>query len=254
VRYILDTNIWVELARRRLSCNALRGKPGVQIALAPLAIIELVTGLIRGGETRFADNKAMIACMAQGQPEILELPRIFVNRLIWNLPPSGSSGVRPEHYMLLMNLVLQSNSLADFLAKAEASESLWKRMTHLHSIHESVLDKELASLRTLSERAHVKSLPVHMTWLYRSGGMLPDPDWFTAKFSAAIEFLISSIVQVRNGANPQKNNRGVYVDSQFFWYLGDPDLTIVSEEDFSPEIKVSPQTARIISLNAFLRL
>jgi len=177
MRYILDTNIWVELAGKRLTCNDVRNA-GVQIALAPLVIIELVNGVIRGGEARFADNKAMIACMAQGQPEILELPKIFVNKLIWNLPfgracplgfPSGPNDV---------------------------ALSAW--------------------------------------------GLRPDPDWFSAKFSAGIEFLIASIVQVRNGANPQKNNRGLYVDSQFFWYLGDPELTIVTMENFSSEINASP--------------
>jgi hypothetical protein len=253
VRYILDTNIWVELARKRLICNDLQGKHGVQIALAPLAIVELVMGVIRGGEARFADNRTMIACMAQDQSEILELPLIFVNKLIWNLP-IGNSDVRPEHYMLLMNLILQSSSLAQFLAKAESPGSVWKRMTNLYSIHESVLNKELASLELLAKQPHLKSLPARMTWLYKLGGLRPDPDWFSAKFSAAIEFMVSSIAQVKNGANPTKNNRGVYVDSQFFWYLGDPDLTIVSKEDFSSEIKASPQASRIISLDAFLQL
>ena len=168
MRYILDTNIWVELAGKRLTCNDVRNA-GVQIALAPLVIIELVNGVIRGGEARFADNKAMIACMAQGQPEILELPKIFVNKLIWNLP-FGSADVRPEHYMLLINLLLQSTSLGRFLANAESPESLWKKMTDLHTIHESVLDKELTSLKTLAERAHLDSLPARMTWLYRLGG------------------------------------------------------------------------------------
>jgi len=253
VRYILDTNIWADLSRKRLSCDDLRGKPGIHVALAPLAIIELVGGIVRGGEFRFAGNKAMVECMAQGQPEVLELPRIFINKLIWNLP-SGISEVRPEHYILLMNLIVQSSTLAKFLAKAEASGSAWKRMTDLYSIHESVLNKELGSLRILAEQASLKSIPVHITRLYQLGGLRPDPEFLASKFSAAIEFLVSSIAQVRNGAKPLKNNRGLYVDSQFFWYLGDPDLTIVSKENFSSEIKASPQVARIISLDAYLQL
>ncbi len=253
MRYIFDTNIWANVSRKRLSCDDLRGKAGVQIALAPLAIVELVRGVVRGGEFRFAANRAMVECMARDQPEILELPKIFVHKLIWNLS-SSISGVRPEHYTLLMDLIVQSSSLAKFLAKAEAPGSVWKKMTDLYSIHESVLDKELGSLKKLAEQASLKSIPVHITRFYQLGGLRPDPEFLVFKFSAAVEFLVNSIAQVRNGANPLKNNRGLYVDSQFFWYLGDPDLTIVTKEDFSSDIKVSPQASRIISLDAFLQL
>jgi hypothetical protein len=92
-----------------------------------------------------------------------------------------------------------------------------------------------------------------MARLYRLGGLLPDPELFARTFSAAIEFLKYSVLQVRRGANPKKNNRGLYIDSQLFWYLGDPNAVVVTNEDFSQEIRSSPQKNRIISLDAFLR-
>jgi hypothetical protein len=141
-----------------------------------------------------------------------------------------------------------------FLKKAEASGSVWKRITDLDSIHEGVLDKELASLSTLAERASVKTLYVHMARTNQLGGLVPDPDAFEAKFSAAVEFLKSSVLLVRLGANVQKNNRGLYVDNQLFFYLADPKAVVVSNEDFSQEIRKSPQRNRIIDYEQFRQL
>jgi len=46
--YILDTNIWVDVGQGLLSCSKLK-KPGVEVALAPLMVIELVWGVVKGG-------------------------------------------------------------------------------------------------------------------------------------------------------------------------------------------------------------
>ncbi len=46
----------------------------------------------------------------------------------------------------------------------------------------------------------------------------------------------------------------MYVDNQLFWYLADPEAVIVTDEDFSNEIKRSPQKNRIISYENFRSL
>jgi hypothetical protein len=43
----------------------------------------------------------------------------------------------------------------------------------------------------------------------------------------------------------------MYVDNQLFFYLADPEAVIVTNEDFSNEIRKSPQKTRIISYEAF---
>src|SRR5574337_1170524 len=93
--------------------------------------------------------------------DILELPRIFMNAVLWNLH-EGIGNVRPEHYTILMDLLVRSSSLADFLKRTEEPESIWKRLRELDSIHENVLDKELRSLKTLAESASVKALSTNM--------------------------------------------------------------------------------------------
>ena len=69
-----------------------------------------------------------------------------------------------------------------------------------------------------------------------------------------MEFLKSSVLQVSRGANVQKNNRGLYVDNQLFFYLADPEAVVVSNEDFSQEIRKSPQRNRIIDYEQFRQL
>jgi hypothetical protein len=251
--YIFDTNIWIDLSRGTLSCEELVGRAGLPIALAPFIINEFMKGLVTGGEGPFERNREAVKCMASTRPEILELPKSFIFRILWNVR-EGVATVRPQHYRTLIDLLVPSRSLEEFLRKTDKSESEWKRLRDLRSIHDEVLNKELGSLTPLAERASLKSLTRHMVRGYELGGLLPDPDFFETTFSAAVEFLKTSIVQVRNGAKPRKNNPGMYVDSQLFWYLADPRAVVVTREDFSTEIRVSPQKARIISYEQFRTL
>ena len=249
--YIIDSNIWIDAGQGKLGCNDLIGKPGIKVALAPLVIIELVRGVVKGGESRFLRNRLMIECMANS--EILELPKPFVFGILWKVY-GGVSDVRPNHYKTLLDLLIGSKSLTEFLKKTEQPDSVWKRMSEMDSIHHGVLEKELRSLSTLADRASIKALHVHMAHMYRVGDLIPDPDSFEITFSAGVEFLRSSIIQVRNGANFLKNNRGMYVDNQLFFYLADPEAVVVSNEDFSQEIRKSPQKNRIISYEQFRHL
>jgi hypothetical protein len=162
--------------------------------------------------------------------------------------------VRPEHYRTLLDLVVSSNSHKDFLKKSEATGSVWKKMTELDSIHKGVLDKELGSVSVLAGRASAKALHMYMPRFYKLGGLQPDPDKFEETFSAAMEFLRSSIIQVRNDANLRKNNPGMYLDNQLFFNLADTEAVVVTNEDFSNEIRTSPQKNRIISHETFRRL
>jgi hypothetical protein len=251
VHYILDSNIWIDVAQGKLDCADVVGKSTRNVVIAPFMLTELVRGIVKGGERHFSRNKSMIACMAHC--EILELPKVFISQILWNVL-GGVSKVRPHHYKTLLGLLIGSRTFVDFLRRTEEPDSVWKKMGDLDSIHEGVLDKELRSLGTLADRASVKSLHVHMARTNKLGGLLPDPDTFEMKFSAAVEFLKASVMQVRRGANVLKNNRGLYVDNQLFFYLADPEAVIVSNEDFSQEIRDSPQKDRIINYGTFRRL
>lgn len=171
--YIVDSNIWIDVAQGNLACNDVIGKTGVRVVLAPLMIIELVRGILKGGKSHFQENRLMIKCMATC--DILELPRVFMFQILWNVP-GGVSGVRPQQYRTLLDLVIASQSLADFVIKTEAPGSVWKRMVGLDSIHEDVLDKELSALGTIADRGSVQTLNVNMARMYKLNAMLPDPD------------------------------------------------------------------------------
>jgi len=249
--YILDSNIWIDLSQGKIACSDITGRTTVKVALAPFTLTELMRGIVKGGETYFQRNRSMVKCMASC--DILELPKVFIYKTLWNVA-GGVSKVQPGHYKTLLEMVTSSGSHKQFLRLAEAPRSVWKRMSELDSIHEGVLDKELRSLVKLAKGASVKTLHVNMARTNSLSGIIPEPDSFQEKFSAAIEFLRSCVIQVRRGANALKNNRGLYVDNQLFFYLAAPDAVIVSNEDFSGEIKVSPQKNRIIKFSDFLLL
>ena len=81
--YIIDSNIWIDVSQGKLACKDVTGKPNVKVVLAPLMIIELVRGIIKGGESYFPRNRSMIQCMANA--EILELPKVFISQILWNV-------------------------------------------------------------------------------------------------------------------------------------------------------------------------
>ena len=101
--------------------------------------------------------------------------------------------------------------------------------------------------------ASLKSLSVGMSKLYPIGGLSPDPDRIEHEFSAALEYLRASVTKLRQGANLAKNDRGLYVDFQTFFYLADPHAVIISNEGFG-EIVKSPQKTRIITVDEFMKL
>lgn len=185
--------------------------------------------------------------------DILELTKPFVYQTLWSLRDAGNSGVRPATYRSLLEMMNGASSFQDFINKTEAPGSAWKRASDWHSIHEGNLDKELGALQKLADSASLKSLSVGMSKLYRIGGLLPDPNRIEQEFSAALEYLRASVIKLRHGANLAKNDRGLYIDFQTFFYLADPQAVIVSNEGFG-EIVKSPQKARIITLNDFMKL
>jgi hypothetical protein len=119
-----------------------------------------------------------------------------------------------------------------------------------------VVSLSFALLLLLSFDSAVNHFLLPAEWLFvsRGSGLLPDPAVVEVIFSAAIEFLVSSSIKIRQGPNPLKNDRGLYVDSQLFYYLADPDAVVVSNEDFFDDIKLSPQKSRIISYEQFRQL
>jgi hypothetical protein len=249
-RYIFDTNIWIDVSQGQIDGQALRARAGTGLVLAPFTITELVRGTINGSEEQFERDQQMFKCMFDGTPEILMLTAIFARKILWNLD-WGDSWVRPKHYQELLEMLINSKTLADLKRNAEAPRSSWKSLTKARSIHNAVLDRELNDLVPLAKQASIKALSYTVSRAYKCGGMIADPEVIEQRFSAAMEFLRASVLKVRRGAKPWKNDRGSYVDFQFFWYLADPRIVFVTKEDFSDDIKASPQRTRIISYDAF---
>jgi hypothetical protein len=250
MRYIIDSNIWVDLDQGKISCGDLTATPGVVVA--PFMIIELVRATVKGGEKHFAAKKAMFECMSKFP--ILELTKIFMFKKLWNIDGASVSGVRPHTYTLLLKMLLESGSLREFLGRTEQPGSVWQRIAELDSIHEGVLDKELRALDKLADGASLRTLHVHMARLYALGGLIPDPDTIEHTFSAALEFLRSAASKIRRGANLFKNDRGLYIDHQLLFYLADADVRLVTNENFQAEIGQSPQRHRIMTFDAFSHL
>jgi predicted nucleic acid-binding protein len=255
MKYILDTNVWVDVCRGRLSCNRLRHareRGETEYVWAPPVLVELFVGIASSGERNYNENKAMFLAAEAFQMQILELPIPFMWKLLWNISDAGASRVSPGHYRNLVEMLIASRNFTEFLRETTNPSSVWKQMVVAHRVHSSILDYELSALHVLASRGPKANLALAVARLFRLDGLMPDPLLMESKCSAALEFLRSALHKVRNGANPQKNDRGVYGDFQMFWYLADSNVSFVSGEDFSQEIEASTQRDRVIHLASLL--
>jgi hypothetical protein len=245
--YIIDTNIWIDQRDGILSCDDLH-RTRARVVVAPFMIMELMRATVKGGEQYFSQNRHMFECISKF--EILELTKGFLFKILWNVGYEAFD-VRPTHYRWLIGSLVESDSLSDFLKKTERPGSSWKETANWDSIHERIVDKELRTLGKMAKGDNLKTFHTRLARAYGLGGLFPDPSAVQLALSAAIEFVTSSAIKIRNGANLLKNDRGLYIDSQLFYYLADPEAVVVSNERFSEEIRVSPQKTRIISYEQF---
>lgn len=247
--YIPDTNILIGYGRdvsvrQRLEQAVAKGTAFI---IAPAVIIELVRGIIaNGGKTFTSDQEVFRWIQANGFP-LLELTLPFAARILKSRP-TRTSGVLPGHYVRLIAMVSGSANFDEFIAQTEAPNSVWRLLGNLHVIHERQLDKEIGALVPLA--AAGQDPATSFSKMFGMPGCRPNPLVVRKVFSAAFEFLESWLVKVKSGAKPRKNDPGMYVDFQLFFYLADLEHAFLTQEDFSAEIRKSPQKNRIVRIDS----
>jgi hypothetical protein len=148
-----------------------------------------------------------------------------------------------------LGLIGNSVTFDEFLQRKDAPHSAWTDIDKAVEIHDQVLDKEFDALKKLAALP-AGSFDVAAKFCEKFGSPRPDPKVFRETFSAALEYADTTIARIRTGANPRKNDPGRYGDFQLFFYLADPNIHLLTSEDFSSDIKVSPQRTRIIGLDS----
>lgn len=250
-KYLPDTNVLVEVGKNQDYFGRLQNllaKVRSRIVLAPVVLIELVIGLVNGSEEHFERNKTVFRRIQSLSPEILQLPNAFAQQLLWGRD-SGNHPVRPSHYWDLISAINSSKTKAEFFRKANSPSVAWARIEELPNIHKQVVDQELRSLRTIASQRSTKTPGELIAKTFAVEGNKPDPNKVNETFSAAFEYLQSAVAKVRSGSNPEKNDRGLYVDYNLFLYLGDTDIVLITNEKFQKWITKSPQASRIIPPN-----
>lgn len=247
--YYPDTNVLIDFGRdatvRPRLENAIQ--KGDQFVIAPPAIIELVRGVVANGGKEFARDKQVFTWLQIKAFPILDLPLPFIASLM-KTKPVRTSGVLPVHYTQLIDMLAGAADFNAFIKNAEAPGSVWHDIKNLHKIHEGQLDEEIGALIGLA--SNKGNVPEALANMFGAPGCRPHPLLLAARFSAALEFLDSSCSKVDAGANPRKNDPGIYVDFQLLIYLGMAELTFLSNEEFSNEIRKSPQMKRIVKLDS----
>jgi hypothetical protein len=249
--YLPDTNILIEFGRDAGVRSKLENarQDGAVFRIGPPALIELVRGVITGGGDYFLNNREVFIWLHTQGFEILDLPRPFMAKILRTSTPKQSD-VEPMHYEQLIRMIANSADLGDFLRTSEMAGSAWKGIVRTDDIHRAELDRELAALGHLAKRTRGQDLASMLSKSFGAPGCRPNPLVLKVRFSAAIEFLESSLAKIRLGAKPWKNDRGLYVDFQLLHYLADSKITFLTKEDFSNEIMKSRQKSRIVGLDS----
>jgi hypothetical protein len=244
---IPDTNVWIGVGRNPDTSGKLERAQanGRKTVIAPAALIELVRGMVRHGNETFVEDKKTYQWMVDNKCDVLELTKPFMIEVL-RADPLRNSRVLPIHYHQLIGMVTASNSLDEFIQRCNAKGSVWNKVDELDLIHEAVIEKELKALEALARQDKNLDVSGALAKTFRVCGVSPDAATVREHFSAAIEYLQSSLKKVSQGAKPRKNDRGLYVDWQLLMYLALPEALFVTDEDFSPEITKSPQKDRIV--------
>ncbi|MCU1272255.1 MAG: hypothetical protein JWN74_3549 [Acidobacteriaceae bacterium] len=179
--------------------------------------------------------------------EVLPLPNPFLADLLRSVA-RRRSGVEPTHYRKLIEMVSTASDFEAFI-KATAG-TVWRDVNRADEIHNAELDRELAALGTLAKKNLGSDVARRLSRQFGVPGCHPNPVIVAQKLSAALEFLQSCMKKVKDGANPRKNNAGLYTDFQLLLYLGSPDFVFLTREDFRSDIKISPQRNRIVDLDS----
>jgi hypothetical protein len=143
-------------------------------------------------------------------------------------------------------MLIGSADFAEFVRWGNEPQSVWKNVDSLDAIHESQVEAELRALEVIARRGGKLDIAARLSRTFGMPGCRPNPLLLGQRFSAAIEYLESSVQKVVKGAKPRKNDRGLYVDYQMLLYLGRSDIEFLTYESFSGEVKNSPQKHRIV--------
>src|SRR6185437_3573330 len=101
------------------------------------------------------------------------------------------------------------------------------------------LDTEIGALPAVAARGG--DVATAMLQMFGAPACRPSALLLRRRFSAALEFLECSCRKVNAGANPRKNDPGIYFDFQLLFYLGSDGLSFLTDENFGHEIRNSPQ-------------
>ena len=249
--YLPDTNVIINYGRDPATKTKIDkvSASGSRFVIAPPTLTELTVGVVKGGATRFAQNKVMFEWLKGQSLNIFDLPRPFMGKILGF--PSKKSDVDVGHHVQRIEFVTEASDFADFLRRKDATGSLWSDIETSAHVHEQQLDKEFAALQKLAKRPLGSyDLAAEFAKTFAIDGKYPDPKEFRSRFSAAMEYGETTIRRIKAGANPRKNDPGRYGDFQLFFYLADPSIELLTCEDFSKDILNSPQKARIVRLDS----
>jgi hypothetical protein len=249
--YLPDTNVLIDFGRNPAAQTRVENaeKSGSKFVIAPSVMTELTVGIVKGGAIHFEQNKRIFAWLRAHSDAFLDLPRPFIGKTLGF--QSKWSQVESHHHVQRVDMVANSQTFDEFLKRKDDAGNVWSDIGNAVQIHDARLDKEFTALEQLAKLPQgTFDVAAEFCKTFALEGICPDPRLFTGHFSAAVEYCEASIAKIRAGAKPWKNDRGRYGDFQLFFYLADPNITLLTSEDFSDDIKQSPQRTRIVRLEA----
>ncbi len=249
--YLPDTNVLIDLGEKPAVQTKLENaeQGGSKFVIAPSTMTELTVGVVKGGATYFEQNKRIFTWLQTHSDAILDSPRPFIGKILGF--PSKWSQVETHHRVQRVEMVANSETFDDFLKRKDDAGNVWSDIDKAPQIHADILDREFAELEKLAKLPQgTDDVVAVFCKTFAPGGVYPDVKLFKQHFSAAVEYLEASIAKIRAGAKPRKNDQGRYGDFQLFFYLADPNIILLTSDDFSGDIKQSPQRTQIVGLGA----
>jgi hypothetical protein len=246
--YLPDTNVIIDLAWRNSTVRAKvenAERSGSRFVIAPPVITELAFGVVKGGTKYFEQSLKVFTWLQAHSSNILELPLPFVGDILGF--PMRRTQVETQHYRQLIGMIVNSQTFDEFLTLKDQVGSLWTDIDRAPQIHPDKVNDEFTSLEMLARRPPEKvDVAAGLCKAYTPASASVDAMLFRHHFSAAVEYAEAALAKIRGGVNLREKDRGRYGDFNLLFYLADPNISLLTNDGLTGDIKQSPQRTRIV--------
>jgi hypothetical protein len=248
-----NAGLYAKWAEKKTSLESF----GQKYAIAPLVLIELLSGLAKPEPKYFQSDLRRFKFLAgEGKSEFLSFPRDFVLQTVLNVR-STVAAFRPSDFQQWLEVTCQAQNRGDLV---NANVELYGSALFSFGLNPDIVVRQHADgkrafidamERIRSRRTPISSRNVRSAMFLRRQNILPRPPdvvAITAALDAAHTFyeVMAELAMKTDYDFGAAEHSGDWVDYQLLYYLADPEMHIITgDRNLQTRVASSSHASRI---------